>query len=417
MPPLAPATAPPIVTKRWSSVGHNATSSVPPEATRAPPSVLDCLDDLGIARGPDVDDIIGNVRTYLSRRHAESRLPARRSSHDGYLVTTEDIAGILGIVISSLRGLQHEHSTCLTTVLPKGADAKPSPCLRAIVPQLTRRADPATTVGSGSAKATIISRSSVTEVDWGTSTNADSNRATMGEPGASSPKPFNFDWPPPASDERPLLHPRPHTQPTLYESGIDAHSYSYDDHAEPPRSPTCLLPEPMVIHEVPPMQEGALPPPQIMSSISPGSKMGSEIGVSTHRRKSSTKSTVQPEANDDNMLLNKLRRYSFLPLLDDTPENLRSTPTPPQPTDEISLQAGPRRSSRDVLRKILERAPPLPKPDRAGIYHAITGAARAPNRGSMAGRHLSRSGDHVPHMCADEMPRHDSEAEILDWIG
>ncbi|KAI2627040.1 hypothetical protein GGS26DRAFT_592660 [Hypomontagnella submonticulosa] len=197
--------ASPIMTGRWSSV-HTRTQS--PRSARSN-SLIDfsLRDPISITR-QGADAIVCNIRAYLSdRRHNDClqrteilptangnrpSLVAFRAGHteaneptgDSYLVTTNDIAAILDIVIAGIRSLHNYSSAagCLSMLLPKESLPKPIPCMKAIIPGSPTIADPATTINSAqpsfsmtgssghhehyldSLRTTIISRQSITEV-------------------------------------------------------------------------------------------------------------------------------------------------------------------------------------------------------------------------------------------------------------
>ncbi|KAI8961229.1 hypothetical protein F5Y11DRAFT_239828 [Daldinia sp. FL1419] len=162
------------------------------------------------------DTIVRNIQTYLSnRRHNNcssrterptslhenlpplSRLWSRQNSFtidrpkvknpktaDGYLVTTDDIEGILDIVIAGIRCVCNSSPPveCLSMLLPKESMVKPTPNMSSIIPGPPSIADPATTISSVQAsfsmascsdyhsryadttRTTFISRQSITEV-------------------------------------------------------------------------------------------------------------------------------------------------------------------------------------------------------------------------------------------------------------
>ncbi|KAI1662318.1 hypothetical protein F4813DRAFT_385031 [Daldinia decipiens] len=161
------------------------------------------------------DTIVCNIRAYLSNRgHSGcSFLTERPTSIDenlppisrlwtdqdnfgtghpkvnepttkSYLVTTDDIAGILDIVIAGIRCVRNDSSAveCLSMLLPREPRAKPTPNMNFIVPGSPSIADPATTISSvqpsfsisscsdyhghcvDTARTTFISRQSITEV-------------------------------------------------------------------------------------------------------------------------------------------------------------------------------------------------------------------------------------------------------------
>ncbi|KAI0386362.1 hypothetical protein F5Y04DRAFT_120972 [Hypomontagnella monticulosa] len=197
--------ASPIMTGRWSSVhtgNHSPRSMRSNSLTDSPMG-----DPINITR-QGADAIVGNIRAYLSdRRHndcpsltgtlttaTENRrsllalrtghMRANENSTDSYLVTTNDIAGILDIVIAGIRRIHNNGSAaeCLSMLLPKESLLKPIPSIKAIIPGSPTIADPATTINSvqpsfcmasrpqyhenslDSARTTIISRQSITEV-------------------------------------------------------------------------------------------------------------------------------------------------------------------------------------------------------------------------------------------------------------
>ncbi|KAI2777037.1 hypothetical protein F4815DRAFT_321750 [Daldinia loculata] len=161
------------------------------------------------------DTIACNIRAYLSNRGHNNRssrterpasidenLPplsrlctgqdsfgighpkVNESATESYLVTTEDIAGILDIVIAGIRCVRNDSSVaeCLSMLLPKEPLAKPTPNMNFIVPGSPSIAYPATTISSvrpsfsiascsdyhghcvDTARTTFISRQSITEV-------------------------------------------------------------------------------------------------------------------------------------------------------------------------------------------------------------------------------------------------------------
>ncbi|KAI1387635.1 uncharacterized protein F4822DRAFT_289199 [Hypoxylon trugodes] len=201
----------PIATDRWTPAyaGNHSPCS---EGSFTPiDSPLDRLVNMN-RRGTDA--IVSNIRAYLSsRRHDDcssrasraptanenQRFPTLRTERgvlqgnqtqvneaaaDSYLVTTQDIAGILDIVIAGIRCAHQDGSTagCLSMLLPKEPLLKPVPKVKAIIPGSPSIADPATTISSvkpsfsmasysdhhkqylDAYRTTIISRQSITEV-------------------------------------------------------------------------------------------------------------------------------------------------------------------------------------------------------------------------------------------------------------
>ncbi|XXG95555.1 hypothetical protein Hte_001820 [Hypoxylon texense] len=175
------------------------------------------LDDVISINKQGTDSIVCNIRAYLSgKKHndcsqrlgmlanrnenrplswrfrtdpnahkkSQTRAAAGETIEERYLVTTNDIAGILDIVIAGIRRIHDEGSRagCLSMLLPQEALLKPTPKVKAIVPKSPTIADPATTISSvqpsfslascsrnqshylDTARTTFISRQSITEV-------------------------------------------------------------------------------------------------------------------------------------------------------------------------------------------------------------------------------------------------------------
>ncbi|KAI2466867.1 hypothetical protein F4781DRAFT_334248 [Annulohypoxylon bovei var. microspora] len=202
--PLISSPASPVV-DRWSSV---YTGSHSPCSERSYSSV----DPISINK-QGTDAIVSTIRAYLSsRKHdgcspqigvsttnenypplklqtgqtslREGFLRPSETAEDNFLVTTNDIAGILDIVIAGIRCIHRGDAAakCLSMLLPKESLPKPSPKFKAIVPGSASIADPATTISSvqpsfsiagcsgnhrhqlDASRTTFISRQSITEV-------------------------------------------------------------------------------------------------------------------------------------------------------------------------------------------------------------------------------------------------------------
>ncbi|KAI1400121.1 hypothetical protein F4819DRAFT_385544 [Hypoxylon fuscum] len=194
---------------RWSSAYNEDLRS-----GKSPSLIESPFDPINISR-QGTDSIVSNIRAYLSTRrhndcspqpgtipsanenrplswrfrtsgnaHRGSYTRATEASTDSYLVTTNDIAAVMDIVIAGIRRIHSEGSTvrCLSMLLPKEALPKPILNVKAIIPMSPVVADPATTISSvqpsfslagGSAhhthyldapRTTFISRQSITEV-------------------------------------------------------------------------------------------------------------------------------------------------------------------------------------------------------------------------------------------------------------
>ncbi|KAI0163912.1 hypothetical protein GGR57DRAFT_270226 [Xylariaceae sp. FL1272] len=207
---LLSSPAPPVETRRWSSVFGGVRISDTcdnSQATTAP------IQRLSLVTRQEVDDVVSNIRTYLSaRRHSDCTFLAdgklgngKRQSPfehgplcdagndndassiapDQYLVSTSDIAGILDIAIAGLRNPQ-SHVGRLhgrPVVLSSDSESKPTLASEHIVPGRPSLADPAVTVlsarpcftdspysplaesSNNMPKQTYVSRHRATEVD------------------------------------------------------------------------------------------------------------------------------------------------------------------------------------------------------------------------------------------------------------
>ncbi|KAI1777412.1 hypothetical protein F4818DRAFT_347687 [Hypoxylon cercidicola] len=208
----------PIIRSPGSSIAMNRQNSVCNGDPSTPSGELQYpanspLDDLISINKQGTESIVCNIRAYLSGRRHNNCSPqvgmlenrnenqplswrfrtdqnSRKTSRagevavDSYLVTTNDIAGILDIVIAGIHRLHDEgsKSRCLSMLLPQEALLKPVPHMKAIIPMSPTIADPATTISSvqpsfslascpryhgnypDTARTTFISRQSITEV-------------------------------------------------------------------------------------------------------------------------------------------------------------------------------------------------------------------------------------------------------------
>ncbi|KAI1205561.1 uncharacterized protein F4807DRAFT_282584 [Annulohypoxylon truncatum] len=203
------------------------------------------------------------------------------------------------------------------------------------------------------------------------------------------------------------------TTPDLYVLGIDAHSG-----ASAPKplgvveeSPL-LTPTSAPVDNFPFQSSGPQWPTQVDEGSDTHLKAGSAIGVSAHRRKSSFKPIEAPKPHPNHGLLDTLRRYSFMPLLDQTPENIREASPPARTWTDLPLRedGGRKNSSMDLLQEILDRKPASKMPSRRSsrrpshINVDIQGRSRTGTASSQrSGRdRMSCSEDHMPHICTDE---------------
>ncbi|KAI1338937.1 hypothetical protein F5Y15DRAFT_416698 [Xylariaceae sp. FL0016] len=69
-----------------------------------------------------------------------------------------------------------------------------------------------------------------------------------------------------------------------------------------------------------------------------GRKLGRSIGSTIRQRRISVRKKSESQEDQGEGILDKLRRYSFMPLIDQTPENIRrATPTPPPSWSPLRL--------------------------------------------------------------------------------
>ncbi|KAI1662319.1 hypothetical protein F4813DRAFT_104870 [Daldinia decipiens] len=139
-------------------------------------------------------------------------------------------------------------------------------------------------------------------------------------------------------------------------------------------------------------------------------KTGRAIGASSHRRKSSFKSPGVWASSTNHGLLDKLRRYSFMPLLDQTSESSRKVLPLPRAWDELPLreEGGRRYSSQALLQGLLDGKPASNKSSRKSSMSGArrqrkkTGSSATQKRHSAEPGRMSCSEDQTPHICTDE---------------
>ncbi|KAI0966238.1 hypothetical protein F4678DRAFT_466818 [Xylaria arbuscula] len=209
---LTSSPAPVITTRRWSSVtGREQGLSACHYQGRLPTVGREQCH--GHISKQGLDGIVCNVRAFLAARRQNGRTgimstvatnendiplsPAQTAldqTHlqlpalpdDQYLITTDDITGILDIVIASVSNIQDERiqTDCRSRLFPNATHVKPTLRTQDIVPGMSAIADPATTICSPqpcfssatnsenkgqvspTPKTTYISRQSITEINW-----------------------------------------------------------------------------------------------------------------------------------------------------------------------------------------------------------------------------------------------------------
>ncbi|KAK9788233.1 hypothetical protein AB5N19_02948 [Seiridium cardinale] len=136
----------------------------------------------------------------------------------------------------------------------------------------------------------------------------------------------------------------------LYECGVDAHTGA--------RSPIPLGEAPK--HDITP--EISSPNGLGIAELSgvpltderPDNKMNNRWGASSHSHKGIVDSRRLGEASENGPLLDELRRYSFMPLEEQTPENMRRATLPQEGGhEELWLRGQRKPSSKELLEEIL----------------------------------------------------------------
>ncbi|KAI1631635.1 hypothetical protein F4809DRAFT_657634 [Biscogniauxia mediterranea] len=520
--PLMPSPASAAATRRWSSVYLETQPSMSPGLGISPPMVDVSLDGPVSREGiegirhdncPQTVDTssISNENdppslTYRSDHGIinDGRLKPPTPTTESYLVTTNDIAAILDIVITGVRGL-HDDSLevgCQSLMFPKEPLVKPVPGTKRIVPPTPTLADPATTITSvqpcfslaalaGTSRryrsstetlvwegyhdidreilgprersrrvslcssshhcSTPLSRHTSQRVSFNVSPTREipdtfkpvflcnelrSSSAPIPEvpPGnrlkraattlstTSCPKfvsrSCTDDWLTPLGlfGEQAQFCPR-RAGSDLYNSGVDAHCGLFK-----------LLPLP-ILEEVPKSRprrysannvsfqrseaQWSCQPEEVHETYN--REFGRMTGISSDQLKSGVSLLGDTGEDPNESLLSKLRRYSFMPLLDQTPESIRGTVPPTRSCTEppLPLEWERKMSSMKLLQDILRKSsPPSSKTSRSN-----SGALKPrdpPSLFSGPGR-ISCSEDTTPHICVDEQPTPFSERE-LDWL-
>lgn len=226
------------------------------------------------------------------------------------------------------------------------------------------------------------------------------------------PRSCTNDWVAPQSGLE-NLHPNRQRTPTLYEYGVDAHrgdTPAPDTERHSSISNTALATSTTSSRTSP--------------TESPGNsgkkRMGSSIGIASHRRRSTVHQPDPPDQSADTALLDSLRRYSLMPLVEPTPEALRKKTVAPRPLEDVPLTGQRRMSSRTMLEEILAKAPSQGGGSRnsssSSNLSKTFGKASKRSSGGSAFRRLYCLEDSAPHICADEQPTPISERSLEDSL-
>ncbi|KAI8950399.1 hypothetical protein F4801DRAFT_590468 [Xylaria longipes] len=141
-------------------------------------------------------------------------------------------------------------------------------------------------------------------------------------------------------------------------------------------------------------------------------RLGRSIGVARHRRIKAREPRDQHQNFKEN-LLDGLRRYSFLPLLDQTPENIRGEHPTNHSWMEIPLEGdrGRKLSSQELLQQILHQSDTSSM--RSSRSKSSSGAMtttqlKGGGRGQSQIEVRPCSEDTTPHICLDEQWRNEN---------
>lgn len=218
------------------------------------------------------------------------------------------------------------------------------------------------------------------------------------------------------------------TMSDLYARGVDAHSGGNNPkplemlEESPRQTPTPIEDFPFAV------SESEWSRKLDKTSEAWDKKAGCALGAASHRRKSTLKLAEAQGSEPVHGILDKLRRYSFMPLSDQTPESIRKVSPPPQAQAEVVLQAegGRKSTSKEMLQGIIDRKSISNKstrrPSRMSTRSRTrsqrnrTGSGTAQKRQSAASGRVSCSEDQTPHVCMDEMltPLSGSEVAYFD---
>ncbi|TRX95582.1 hypothetical protein FHL15_003540 [Xylaria flabelliformis] len=406
----------------------------------------------------EIDDILRNVRCYLStRQHRDScekpampiatensmpmspsqaplegsyfdtQTPALRE--DRFLVTNDEVVGLLDIVIAGMGKFQDDNiqSNCQSLLFPNSTPAKPTLSPRNIILGASNVVDPATTIclprpcfsWADSVEYRVkASRKSTRDHFRTLHARTISTTITLSK---SSPllATTASKWAKGLLDVTENHERTQHQEaiPDLYHRGVDAHSgvclhtpLSILEE-ESRTTPTCPNCSPFLDAYDLSIQgsRDQWPPQTEESDRDHRQKLGRSIGVASHRRIKARESNNQQQDLKEN-LLDGLRRYSFLPLLDQTTETIRHDHPAPPSWMEIPPEGDKERklSSQQLLQQILGQsdASSVESSRSKSILGATT--TTQPKEGL---RKLSRiaaescSEDTAPHTCLDDQWR------------
>ncbi|KAI0425906.1 hypothetical protein F5Y09DRAFT_351794 [Xylaria sp. FL1042] len=416
-----PASPVPIITTRRSSsiTGREQGLSTCHDQGRLPP--VPRTESHGHVKTQGIDGILCNVRAFLAARRqcAGSGNPATTVTNenntplsslqtapykphlqipaepdDQYLITTDDIIGVIDIVIAGVRGIRDDETQldCRSLLFPSGTHAKPTLCTQNIMPGVSAVADPATTICSPRPCFSLAN---------------DSEK--FGHLSSTPKTTYNEMENNESVQRREMVA-------DLYHDGVDAHTCIYNPLPILEEDPSSkLTPSPSAqfgdfqsdIHEY----DNEWPSEACEGGYDLTKKPGRSIGVACHKRIRARSSLDQRQDITEN-LLDRLRRYSFVPLSEHLPEYIHSDrlahpPWTERPQeDDIDLKP----SGRELLQQILHRSNPPSIKDLSSNSGSrtpiIPGSQDSKLQGVLEGE--SCSSDAAPHICVNEQRTEES---------
>ncbi|KAI1843771.1 hypothetical protein JX266_010030 [Neoarthrinium moseri] len=156
---------------------------------------------------------------------------------------------------------------------------------------------------------------------------------------------------------------------------------------------------------------------ELRGSVGILEREGQPSGSPIQKHQGSSQGTELRDSQSYLPLMDRLRRYSFIPLEDHTPEIIRQA-TYRQKTsqqEELPLQGQRKRSSKELLEDILARSLTVSAKTTVSAISGRAASRKSSTQAVKRGR-VSCSEDHAPHMCLDEqMTPTPSATPASDW--
>ncbi|RSM01429.1 hypothetical protein CDV31_011362 [Fusarium ambrosium] len=209
------------------------------------------------------------------------------------------------------------------------------------------------------------------------------------------------DWQSPPPDIEDL---NKHTSSTLYRRGVDAHcgnesassSGSQDLHLKPGDSDRSLFAENPFYSK---SDCGGDDRSRLTTTLAAVKRLSASLGLDTERRRSTqvagiTNETAEVHGRTRPSLMERIRQGSHK--LFHRHHSRKSSEVPSAVTEGQEIQANSTPRSRDSI--VIKNTPEPPRPDKTGIYEALTGARLNVHRK----RKNTCSEDNRPHVCEDD---------------